>query len=117
MDGVLTHSVFGKSEISNYGQTDHPCPFPWSLAAMVILLYTNQDDTVLDICAGIGSTAHAAKVLGRKSISIELRSRFVEYIKNRMSLNGDEVLNEEELMDIQCQWTGEEIVSTYEVAA
>jgi len=34
-----------------------------------------------------------------------------------MSLNGDEVLNEEELMDIQGQWTGEEIVSTYEIAA
>jgi DNA modification methylase len=117
MEGVLTHSVFGKSEIMNYGQTDHPCPFPWTLAAMVILLYTNKDDTVLDICGGIGSTAHAAKVLGRKSISIELRSRFVDYIRNRMSLNGDEVLNEEELMDIQGQWTGEEIVSTYEIAA
>ena len=117
MEGVLTHSVFGKSEIMNYGQTDHPCPFPWSLAAMVILLYTNQDDTVLDICAGIGSTAHAAKALGRKSISIELRSRFVDYIRNRMSLNELEVLSEDELMEIQGQWKGEDTISTYEIAA
>ena len=117
MEGVLTHSVFGKSEIMNYGQTDHPCPFPWSLAAMVILLYTNKDDTVLDICAGIGSTPHAAKVLGRKSISIELRTRFVDYTRNRMSLNELEVLSEEELLDIQGQWTGEDTISTYEIAA
>jgi len=117
MEGVLTHSVFGKSEISSYGKTDHPCPFPWSLAAMVILLYTNQDDTVLDICAGIGSTAHAAKALGRKSISIELRSRFVDYIRNRMSLNELEVLSEDELMEIQGQWKGEDTISTYEIAA
>ena len=117
MDGVLTHSVFGKSEIMNYGQTDHPCPFPWTLAAMVILLYTNKDDTVLDICGGIGSTAHAAKVLGRKSISIELRSRFVDYIRNRMSLNELEVLSEDELMEIQGQWKGEDTSSTYEIAA
>ncbi|NBO61068.1 MAG: site-specific DNA-methyltransferase [Flavobacteriia bacterium] len=117
MEGVLTHSVFGKSEIMNYGQTDHPCPFPWSLAAMVILLYTNKDDTVLDICAGIGSTPHAAKVLGRKSISIELRTRFVDYTRNRMSLNELEVLSEEELLDIQGQWTGEDSISTYEIAA
>jgi DNA modification methylase len=117
MEGVLTHSVFGKSEISNYGQTDHPCPFPWSLAAMVILLYTNKDDTVLDICAGIGSTAHAAKVLGRKSVSIELRTRFVEYIRNRMAKNGDEVLFEEDLMEIQGRLIGEETDSTFELAA
>jgi len=117
MAGVLTHSVFGKSEISSYGETDHPCPFPWSLAAMVILLYTNKDDLVLDICAGIGSTAHAAKVLGRKSISIELRTRFVQYIKNRMAKNGDEVLTEEELMEIQGRLIGEETDSTFEVAA
>ena len=84
---------------------------------MVILLYTNKDDTVLDICGGIGSTAHAAKVLGRKSISIELRPRFVQYIKNRMSLNELEVLSEEELLDIQGQWTGEDTISTYEIAA
>jgi hypothetical protein len=56
-------------------------------------------------------------VLGRKSISIELRSRFVEYIKNRMAKNGDEVLTEEELMEIQGRLIGEETDSTFEVAA
>jgi DNA modification methylase len=84
---------------------------------MVILLYTNKDDTVLDICAGIGSTAHAAKVLGRKSVSIELRTRFVEYIRNRMAKNGDEVLFEEDLMEIQGRLIGEETDSTFELAA
>lgn len=101
MRGVISSAVFSKSELQEYGETTHPCPYPFTLACLVILLYTDQNDLVLDFGAGIGSTAHAAKILKRRSISIELRSNFFDYLKNRMKLNSSEVLNEDEVRDIE----------------
>jgi len=100
LGGVLSTSVFNKTELKDYGETTHPCPFPWTLACLVILLYTDQNDLVLDFGAGIGSTAHAAKILNRRSMSIELRKAYYDYMVNRMRSNDHEVLNEQELSNL-----------------
>jgi site-specific DNA-methyltransferase (adenine-specific) len=100
LGGVLATSVFNKAELKEYGETTHPCPFPWSLACLVILLYTDENDLVLDFGAGIGSTAHAAKILNRRSTSIELRKVYFDYLENRMGSNDHEVLNEQELSNL-----------------
>lgn len=54
----------------------HPAKFPLELAEKVIKLYTEPGDLVLDPFLGSGTTAQAAKKLGRKYIGIELDPKY-----------------------------------------
>ena len=51
--------------------TDHPTQKPEKLLAKIILASTNPGDLILDPFAGSGTTAVAAKKLGRRFVSIE----------------------------------------------
>ena len=51
--------------------TDHPAQKPEKLLAKIILASTNAGDLVLDPFAGVGTTAVAAKKLGRHFVAIE----------------------------------------------
>ena len=44
---------------------------------------TSDEDTVLDFFAGSGTTGKVSKELNRKSILIELQSKFLKIIKER----------------------------------
>lgn len=55
----------------------HPAPYPPVLAERLIKLFSFAGDTVLDPFAGTGSTAIAAVVAGRNSISIDIESTYV----------------------------------------
>ena len=46
---------------------------------------SDEGDTVLDPFMGTGTTALAAKRLGRKYIGIELDTKYVEIAKNKLS--------------------------------
>lgn len=63
----------------------HPTQKPVDLLAYLIRTYSNRGETVLDPCAGSGSTLVAARQEGRKSIGIELDERYCEVIANRLS--------------------------------
>jgi site-specific DNA-methyltransferase (adenine-specific) len=54
----------------NNGQT-HPTQKPVALYEYLIQTYTNEGETVLDICMGSGTTIEAAERTGRNSIGIE----------------------------------------------
>lgn len=62
----------------------HPAPFPVELPKRLIAMYTFAGETVLDPFAGSGTTAVAAKMLGRNSINIELSAQYVETAKKRV---------------------------------
>ena len=62
----------------------HPTPKPPELAAHFIQLHTQTGETVLDPFMGAGSTAEAAKMLGRKFIGIELEERWCELAVRRL---------------------------------
>jgi len=62
----------------------HPTQKPVALFEYLIRTYTNQGDTVLDNCAGSGTTGVAAYRSGRKSILIEKDRRYCEIIQGRM---------------------------------
>ena len=51
--------------------TDHPTQKPEKLLAKIILASTNKDDLILDPFAGSGTTAVAAKKLGRHFTAVE----------------------------------------------
>jgi site-specific DNA-methyltransferase (adenine-specific) len=56
----------------------HPTQKPVSLFEYLIMTYTNAGDTVLDNCAGSGTTAVAARNCGRRWICIEQDQGYFE---------------------------------------
>lgn len=64
----------------------HPTQKPVALFEYLIKTYTNEGDTVLDNCAGSGTTGVACKNTGRNYILIEKEPEYVEIIKKRLEL-------------------------------
>lgn len=58
----------------------HGACFPHSLAIQQIKIYTKKGQVVFDPFAGVGTTMEAAEILGRKSIGIELKNEFADYV-------------------------------------
>jgi site-specific DNA-methyltransferase (adenine-specific) len=73
-------------EIHNADQTkkEHPTQKPVSLFEYLIRTYTNEGDTVLDNCAGSGTTGVACLNTGRKFILIEKDASYCEIIRKRI---------------------------------
>lgn len=72
----------------------HPTQKPLALCEYLIQTYTNEGDTVLDNCAGSGSTLIAALNLKRRFVGIEKDTRYfggicerVKHEKERLSHN------------------------------
>jgi|SaaInlV_200m_DNA_2_1039689.scaffolds.fasta_scaffold09629_3 DNA modification methylase len=61
----------------------HICPLQLDVIERLILLYSNEGETILSPFGGIGSEGYQALKMGRKSISIELKhSYFNVNVKN-----------------------------------
>lgn len=92
--GELSSNPLGKNpsdvwEIPNVKsnhveKTIHPCQFPVELVERLVLSMTKTNDWVLDPFMGVGSTAIAALMHGRKAIGAEVVSEFVEITKQRV---------------------------------
>jgi len=62
----------------------HPAIFPLALVTRLIEIYTNSDDrVVLDPFVGVGTTALAAKRMGKHGIGIELNPDFASKARAR----------------------------------
>jgi site-specific DNA-methyltransferase (adenine-specific) len=74
-------------KFSKHPETEdlHPNQKPVSLYEYLILTYTNPGDTVLDMCAGSGTTGEAAIKTGRGCILIEKKPEYFGIIQNRMA--------------------------------
>jgi DNA modification methylase len=59
----------------------HICPLQLDVIQRVILLYSNEGETVLSPFGGIGSEGYQALRMNRKSISIELKPSYFEINK------------------------------------
>jgi len=62
----------------------HPTQKPVKLFEYLIKTYTNEGDTVLDCCAGSGTTGVACKNLNRNYILIEKEEKYYDIIKDRL---------------------------------
>jgi site-specific DNA-methyltransferase (adenine-specific) len=60
----------------NKYRDEHPCQLPFHLLERIILMSTNENDIVLDPFMGTGTTAIAAKRLGRNFIGFELDEKY-----------------------------------------
>jgi DNA modification methylase len=61
--------------------------FPSALAKRLINNYTHENDTILDIFSGVGTTLYAAQVTRRNGIGIELNKDFTEFTDRRLKLD------------------------------
>jgi DNA modification methylase len=63
----------------------HPTQKPVNVIKFLIENSSNESDTILDPFLGSGTTAVAAKQLGRKFIGIEIEEKYCEIAKQRLS--------------------------------
>ena len=63
----------------------HPAMYPVELARRVILLFSFQNDTVLDPFNGAGTTCIAAKAHNRTYLGIDVSSKYCDMSKSRLS--------------------------------
>ena len=68
--------------------TDHPTQKPEKLLAKIILASTNPGDLIIDPFAGSGTTAVAAKKLGRDFVAIESNEQYCLFAQKRLELAG-----------------------------
>ena len=62
----------------------HKTQKPIALMEYLIKTYSNENDLILDCCAGSGSTLVAAKNLNRRYIGIEKEKKYYDIIKERL---------------------------------
>jgi len=69
---------------NNGGDTGHPAPMPFAMAADHITSWSNTGETILDPFMGSGTTGVAAVQMGRKFIGIEREERYFEIACKRI---------------------------------
>lgn len=69
---------------SETGNKNHSAAFPLSLPDWFIRLFSKETDLVLDPFLGSGTTAVAAKLLGRHYIGIEALAEYIQLAKNAL---------------------------------
>ena len=83
IDQTNTLSAFRAREAND---EKHLCTLQLGVIERIILLYSNRGETVLSPFGGVGSEGYQAIIMGRKSISIELKeSYYKQNISNHRS--------------------------------
>ena len=86
------HMVFNWFEWKRDNATEypkiHPTQKPVNVIKRLIEIFTDEGDTVIDPCAGSGSTLRAAAELNRNSYGFEIDRKFFTEAKEKM-LNFD----------------------------
>lgn len=67
-------------------KTIHPCQFPVELIERLVLSMTDRGDWILDPFLGVGTTAIAALMHGRRAIGSEIIPEYVEIARDRIRL-------------------------------
>ncbi|OGO20260.1 MAG: hypothetical protein A2Z15_05675 [Chloroflexi bacterium RBG_16_50_11] len=68
----------------NVRRDEHPCQLPIPLLERIVLMSTDPGDIVLDPFLGTGTTAIAAKALGRHFVGIELDPEYASLAKDKI---------------------------------
>lgn len=108
-----SHLVWGRpwKQMHDYVQTRggfeddrHPCPKPIEWATWWVARAAPRGGCVLDPFAGSGTTLVAAKMLGRKSIGIEIDGGYCDLIAERCAQDVLDVIVDPHDLDEQLAW-------------
>lgn len=75
-------------------QDGHLAMFPEELPKRLIKMFSFAGETVLDPFLGSGTTALAAKHLGRNSVGYEINAEFLPFIRQKLGVSDNEMFNE-----------------------
>ncbi len=67
-------------------KTDHPCQFPVALIERMVLSLTKENDLVVDPFIGVGTTAVASVINGRRSAGADTDKKYIDIAKKRIGL-------------------------------
>ena len=70
----------------NKYRDEHPCQLPVHLLERLLLMTTDEGDIVLDPFMGTGTTAVAAKRLGRQYIGFDIDKSYIDTANNKLLL-------------------------------
>jgi adenine-specific DNA-methyltransferase len=76
--------IFPNVKGNHIEKTVHPCQFPVELPSRLILALTNPGDLVVDPFIGVGSTAVAAVLNGRRAAGADIVDEYVEIARRRV---------------------------------
>jgi len=83
-DKYFPQSVINITNGDRTKESEHPTQKPLELFTYLINTFSNEGDTVLDNCAGSGTTAEACLETKRNYIVIEKEKKYVDIINNRI---------------------------------
>jgi site-specific DNA-methyltransferase (adenine-specific) len=72
---------------------EHPCQLPIHLLERLLLMSSDEGDIVLDPFIGTGTTAIAAKKLGRRFIGIDVDPKYVEITNRKLEIEESTMIN------------------------
>lgn len=78
--------VFPNVKSNHVEKTVHPCQFPVELPARLVSALTNPGDLVVDPYLGVGTTAVAAVLSGRRAAGADVVAEYVTIARNRVKL-------------------------------
>jgi adenine-specific DNA-methyltransferase len=78
--------IFPNVKANHVEKTTHPCQFPVELVERFVLATTRPGDLVLDPFMGVGTTACAAVLHGRRAAGAEIVPAYVAIARRRLAL-------------------------------
>jgi len=85
--GAKLYDWWEINQIKNVSKekTAHPCQIPEEVIKRIILTTAKENQTIIDVFGGSGTTSKVAKDLGFNSITYEIDEKYCEIIKNRLT--------------------------------
>ena len=87
-DGAKLYDWWEIEQVKNVSEekTIHPCQIPEEVIQKIILTTAKENDLIIDVFAGSGTTLIVAKKLGYNSLGFEIDEKYIDVIKNRLNI-------------------------------
>ena len=87
--GAKLYDWWNINQVKNVSKEkrDHPCQIPEELIRRIIKTTAQDNELIIDVFAGSGTTSKVAKDLGFNSISYEIDKKYCDIIYNRINEN------------------------------
>jgi len=87
-EGAKLYDWWEVNQVKNVSKekTEHPCQIPEEIIRRIILTTAKENDLIIDIFGGSGTTAKVATDLGFDSLTFETDEKYFEIIKERLGI-------------------------------
>ena len=87
--GATLYDWWEINQVKNMSEekTEHPCQIPEEVIGKIIKTTAEENQTIIDVFAGSGTTSKVAYDLGYDTISYEIDKKYCDIIEKRMNIN------------------------------